>query len=37
MLVQFLELATDWQLPPDPDRVAGPDDELPESVRDQVG
>lgn len=37
MLVQFLELATDWEMPPEPDRVAGPDDDLPESVRDQVG
>jgi len=36
MLVQFLELATDWRLPPEPDRIAGPDDDLPESVRDQI-
>lgn len=36
MLVQFLELATDWAMPPEPDRVAGPDDDLPPSVRDQV-
>jgi len=36
MLVQFLELATDWEMPSEPDRVAGPDDDLPESVRDQV-
>ncbi len=36
MLVQFLELATEWEMPPEPDRVAGPDDDLPESVRDQV-
>jgi len=36
MLVQFLELATDWEMPPEPDRIAGPDDELPPSVRDQV-
>ncbi len=36
MLAQFLELATHWEMPPEPDRVAGPDDDLPESVRDQV-
>jgi len=36
MLVQFLELATGWRMPPEPDRVAGPDDDLPERVRDQV-
>jgi 8-oxo-dGTP pyrophosphatase MutT (NUDIX family) len=36
MLVQFLELATEWEMPPEPDRVADPDDELPPSVRDQV-
>ena len=36
MLVQFLELATDWTLPPEPDRYADPDDDLPPSVRDQV-
>ncbi len=36
MLAQFLELATDWEIPPEPDRVTGPDDDLPESVRDQV-
>jgi len=37
MLVQVLELATDWELPPEPDRYTGPDDELPPAVRDQVG
>ncbi|MFB6075258.1 MAG: CoA pyrophosphatase [Haloarculaceae archaeon] len=36
MLVQLLELATDWRMPPEPDRVADRDDDLPESVRDQV-
>ncbi|GGN85297.1 MULTISPECIES: NUDIX hydrolase [Haloarcula] len=36
MLVQLLELATDWEMPPEPDRYAGPDDEFPESVRDQI-
>jgi hypothetical protein len=36
MLVQFLELATEWRMPPEPDRFAEPDDDLPESVRDQV-
>ncbi|NLV11320.1 CoA pyrophosphatase [Halomicrobium sp. HM KBTZ05] len=36
MLVQLLELATDWTMPTEPDRVAGPDDDLPSSVRDQV-
>ncbi|MFC6862113.1 NUDIX hydrolase [Halomicroarcula sp. GCM10025817] len=36
MLVQLLELATDWRMPPEPDRYAGPDDDLPPSVRDQV-
>ena len=36
MLVQFLELATDWEMPAEPDRVADRDDELPPSVRDQV-
>lgn len=36
MLVQLLELATDWEMPAEPDRVAGPDDDLPPSVRDQV-
>lgn len=36
MLVQLLELATDWRVPDEPDRVADYDDELPESVRDQV-
>jgi 8-oxo-dGTP pyrophosphatase MutT (NUDIX family) len=29
ILVQFLELATDWQPPPEPDRVADPDADLP--------
>jgi 8-oxo-dGTP pyrophosphatase MutT (NUDIX family) len=29
MLVQLLELATDWQPPPEPDRVADPDADLP--------
>ncbi|MBX0293460.1 NUDIX hydrolase [Haloarcula nitratireducens] len=36
MFVQLLELATDWEMPPEPDRYAGPDDDLPESVRDEV-
>ena len=36
MLAQFLELATDWEIPAEPDRYTGPDDELPESVRDEV-
>ncbi len=36
MLVQLLELATDWEMPPEPDRYAGPDDDLPERVRDEV-
>ena len=36
MLVQLLELATDWEMPPEPDRYAGPGDELPERVRDEV-
>ncbi|MFC7249659.1 NUDIX hydrolase [Halomicroarcula sp. GCM10025324] len=36
MLVQLLELATDWRMPPEPDRYTGPDDDLPPSVRDQV-
>ena len=35
MLVQLLELATDWEMPPEPDRYAGPDDDLPERVRDE--
>jgi 8-oxo-dGTP pyrophosphatase MutT (NUDIX family) len=29
MLVQFLELATDWEMPPEPDRVVDPDAEYP--------
>jgi 8-oxo-dGTP pyrophosphatase MutT (NUDIX family) len=29
MLVQFLELATDWRMPPEPDRVVDPDAEFP--------
>ena len=29
MLVQFLELATDWTMPPEPDRVVDPDAEYP--------
>jgi hypothetical protein len=29
MLVQFLELATDWEMPPEVDRVVDPDAELP--------
>jgi len=29
MLVQFLELATDWKLPPEPDRVVDADADLP--------
>jgi len=36
MLVQLLELATDWEMPPEPDRYAGPDDAFPERVRDEV-
>lgn len=36
MLVQLLELATDWDVPPEPDRYTGPDDDLPPSVRDEV-
>ena len=36
MLVQLLELSTDWAIPAEPDRYTGPDDELPESVRDEV-
>jgi len=36
MLVQLLELATDWEMPREPDRYAGPDDDLPPSVRDEV-
>jgi 8-oxo-dGTP pyrophosphatase MutT (NUDIX family) len=36
MLVQLLELATDWRMPAEPDRYTGPDDDLPPSVRDQV-
>ncbi|MCY4731744.1 CoA pyrophosphatase [Natronomonas gomsonensis] len=29
MLAQFLELATDWEMPEDPDRVVDPDAEFP--------
>jgi 8-oxo-dGTP pyrophosphatase MutT (NUDIX family) len=29
ILVQFLELATDWETPPEPDRVVGPDADYP--------
>ncbi|WP_299237085.1 NUDIX hydrolase [Natronomonas sp.] len=29
MLVQFLELATEWTMPPEPDRVVDPDAEYP--------
>lgn len=36
MLVQFLELATDWQRPREPDRVVGPEADLPDGVSDQV-
>jgi len=36
MLVQLLELATEWRMPPEPDRYAGPDDALPEKVQDEV-
>ena len=36
MLVQLLELTTEWAMPPEPDRYAGPDDDLPERVRDEV-
>ncbi|MFC7075729.1 NUDIX hydrolase [Haloarcula halophila] len=36
MLVQLLELGTDWRAPAEPDRYAGPDDDLPPRVRDEV-
>jgi 8-oxo-dGTP pyrophosphatase MutT (NUDIX family) len=36
MLVQLLELTIDWTMPTEPDRYVGPDDDLPESVRDEV-
>jgi 8-oxo-dGTP pyrophosphatase MutT (NUDIX family) len=36
MLVQLLELGTDWRAPSEPDRYAGPDDDLPPRVRDEV-
>ena len=36
MLVQLLELSTDWRMPPEPDRYMGPEDDLPPSVRDEV-
>ncbi|MHB9288404.1 NUDIX hydrolase [Halobacteriales archaeon Cl-PHB] len=29
MLVQFLGMATEWTMPPEPDRVVGPDADLP--------
>ena len=29
MVVQLLELTTDWEMPPEPDRVVDPDAELP--------
>jgi hypothetical protein len=29
MLVQFLELATDWRMPPEADRVVDPDADFP--------
>jgi hypothetical protein len=29
MLVQLLELTTDWRMPAEPDRVVDPDAELP--------
>lgn len=29
ILVQFLELVTDWEIPPEPDRRVGPDAEFP--------
>ncbi|MCQ4332923.1 CoA pyrophosphatase [Natronomonas sp. F2-12] len=29
MLVQFLELATDWTMPPEPDRIVDPDADYP--------
>ncbi len=29
LLVQFLELATDWEMPPEPDRVVDPDADFP--------
>jgi 8-oxo-dGTP pyrophosphatase MutT (NUDIX family) len=36
MLVQLLELSTDWRMPSEPDRYMEPDDDLPPSVRDEV-
>jgi len=36
MLVQLLELTTDWEVPAEPDRYADADDALPEQVRDAV-
>jgi len=36
MLVQLLELSTDWRMPAEPDRYVGPDDDLPPSVRDEA-
>jgi 8-oxo-dGTP pyrophosphatase MutT (NUDIX family) len=36
MLVQLLELATDWRMPPEPDRYMEADDDLPPSVRDEA-
>lgn len=29
ILVQFLQLATEWEMPPEPDRVVDPDADLP--------
>jgi 8-oxo-dGTP pyrophosphatase MutT (NUDIX family) len=36
MLAQLLELTTPWEIPATPDRIAGPDDEFPPAVRDQI-
>ncbi|WP_324663132.1 CoA pyrophosphatase [Haloarcula sediminis] len=36
MLVQLLELGTDWEMPSEPDRYAERGDDLPERVRDEV-
>jgi 8-oxo-dGTP pyrophosphatase MutT (NUDIX family) len=36
MLAQLLELTTGWEIPTSPDRVAGPEDDFPEAVRDQI-
>jgi 8-oxo-dGTP pyrophosphatase MutT (NUDIX family) len=36
MLAQLLELGTDWTIPEEPDRYAGPDDDLPPSVQEAL-